>query len=190
MAMDSVGAIINHSMTISNMIAVEQERERKHAINPRCKPANFGGVASYIEYATGVKCSAEDVKKVLTKQPISAIIKTQKGSERNEKSSEVKPTRQEIAETHSPKVMHIRAGQQCDRVLSEVRRRVEPVGTLALFIWRRADVPGAPHFTRVAICTISALKIWLFYLLYFIPKWGIIIVSRGKRLLKGTTQKP
>ena len=57
----------------------------------------------------------------------------QKGSERNEKSSEVKPTSQEIAETHSPKVMHIRAGQQCDRVLSEVRRRVEPVGILALF---------------------------------------------------------
>ena len=57
----------------------------------------------------------------------------QKGSERNEKSSEVKSTRQKIAETHSPKVMHIRAGQQCDRVLSEVRRRVEPVGILALF---------------------------------------------------------
>ena len=57
----------------------------------------------------------------------------QKGSERNEKSSEVKPTSQEIAETHSPQVMHIRAGQQCDRVLSEVRRRVEPVGILAHF---------------------------------------------------------
>ena len=70
----------------------------------------------------------------------------QKGSERNEKSSEIKPTSQEIAETHSPKVMHIRAGQQCDRVLSEVRRRVEPVGILAFFIWRRADVPGAPNF--------------------------------------------
>ena len=70
----------------------------------------------------------------------------QKGSEINEKSSEVKPTSQEIAETHSPKVMHIRAGQQCDRVLSEVRRRVEPVGILALFIWRRADVPGALNF--------------------------------------------
>ena len=55
----------------------------------------------------------------------------QKGSERNEKSSEIKPTSQEIAETHSPKVMHNRAGQQCDRVLSEVRRRVEPVGILA-----------------------------------------------------------
>ena len=69
----------------------------------------------------------------------------QKGSEINEKSSEVKPTSQEIAEMHSPKVMHIRAGQQCDRVLSEVRRRVEPVEILALFIWRRADVPGAPN---------------------------------------------
>ena len=57
----------------------------------------------------------------------------QKGSERNEKSSEVESTRQKIAETHSPKVMHIRVGQQCDRVLSEVRRRVEPVGILALF---------------------------------------------------------
>ena len=70
----------------------------------------------------------------------------QKGSERNEKSSEIKPTSQEIAETHSLKVMHIRAGQQCDRVLSEVRRRVEPVGILALFIWRRADVPSALNF--------------------------------------------
>lgn len=67
MAMDSIGAIINHSITISSMIAAEQEQERKHAINPRCKPANFGGVASYIEYATGIKCSAEDVKKVLTR---------------------------------------------------------------------------------------------------------------------------
>ena len=69
----------------------------------------------------------------------------QKGSERNEKSSEIKPTSQEIAETHSPKVMHNRAGQQCDRVLSEVRRRVEPVGILALFIWRRAHVRCAPN---------------------------------------------
>ena len=72
-------------------------------------------------------------KKVLTKQPNGAIIKTQKGSERNKKSSEVKPTSQEIAETHSPKVMHIRAGQQYDRVFSEVRRRMEPVGILAHF---------------------------------------------------------
>ena len=81
----------------------------------------------------------------------------QKGSERNEKSSEVKPTSQEIAETHSPKVMHIRAGQQCDRVLSEVRRRVEPVGILALFYLAarartmRAEftiIPQPPHFVK------------------------------------------
>ena len=53
-------------------------------------------------------------KNLLTNQPKGAILKAQKGSERKEKSSEVKPTSQEIAETHSPKVMHKRAGQQCD----------------------------------------------------------------------------
>ena len=57
----------------------------------------------------------------------------QKGSEINEKSSKVKSTSQEIAGTHSLKVMHIRVGQQCNRVLSEVRRRMEPVGILAHF---------------------------------------------------------
>lgn len=43
MAMNSVEAIINHSLTISNMIADEREQERKHALNPRCKPANYAG---------------------------------------------------------------------------------------------------------------------------------------------------
>lgn len=48
MAMNSVEAIINHSLTISNMIADEREQERKHALNPRCKPANYAGVAGYM----------------------------------------------------------------------------------------------------------------------------------------------
>ena len=49
MAMNSVEAIINHSLTISKMIADEREQERKHALNSRCKPANYAGVAGYIE---------------------------------------------------------------------------------------------------------------------------------------------
>lgn len=67
MAMNSVEAIINHSLTISNMIADEREQECKHALNPRCKPANYVGVASYIEYATGIHCTADEVKKALTR---------------------------------------------------------------------------------------------------------------------------
>lgn len=65
MAMNSVGAVINHSLTISNMIADERERERKHALNPRCKPADYTGVAGYIEYATGIHCTADEVEKAL-----------------------------------------------------------------------------------------------------------------------------
>lgn len=67
MAMNSVGAIINHSLTISNMIADEREQARKHALNPRCKPADYTGVAGYIEYATGIHCTADEVKKALTR---------------------------------------------------------------------------------------------------------------------------
>lgn len=63
MAMNSVEAIINHSLTISNMIA----DEREHALNPRCKPANYAGVAGYIEYATGIQCTADEVEKALTR---------------------------------------------------------------------------------------------------------------------------
>ena len=103
---------------------------------------------SLVEYA---------IKKYLTKQSRGAIIKIQKGSERNEKSSEIKPTSQKIAETHSPQVMHIRAGQQGDRVFSEVRRRMEPVGILVLFYLAarartmRAEftiIPQPPHFVK------------------------------------------
>lgn len=67
MAMNSVEAIINHSLTISNMIADEREQERKHALNPRCKPANYAGVAGYIEYATGIQCTVDEVEKALTR---------------------------------------------------------------------------------------------------------------------------
>ena len=67
MAMNSVEAIINHSLTISKMIADEREQERKHALNPRCKPANYAGVAGYIEYATGIQCTADEVEKALTR---------------------------------------------------------------------------------------------------------------------------
>ena len=66
MAMNSVEAIINHSLTISNMIADKRERERKHVLNPRCKPANYAGMTGYIEYATGIKCTADEAEKALT----------------------------------------------------------------------------------------------------------------------------
>lgn len=67
MAMNSVEAVINHSLTISNMIADEREQTRKYLLNPRCKPANYAGVAWYIEYATGVHCTADEVEKALTR---------------------------------------------------------------------------------------------------------------------------
>ena len=114
----------------------------------------------------------------MTKKPRDAIIKTQKGSEKNEKSSKVKFTRQEIAETHSPKVMHIRAGQQCDRVLSEVRRRVESVGILAHFL-RRVYCPCAPnpHYTTSPqICQAKNVKN---FKKFFIPKLGRVSVLKS-----------
>ena len=59
MAMNSVEAVINHSLTISNMIADEREQARKHAY--------YAGVAGYIEYATGITCTADEVEKALTR---------------------------------------------------------------------------------------------------------------------------
>lgn len=131
-------------------------------------------------------------KKVLTKQPRGAIIKTQKGSERNERSSEVKPISQEIAETHSPKVMHIRAGQQCDRVLSEVRRRVEPVGILAHFYLTRRGRPAPPvfplYYTSASLSIVNLHKFYTrripkfcaFCLLYYFI--DVLYYNQGKGL--------
>ncbi len=62
MAMDSVMGVINHSTTIYRMMRTELQQEQKHANNRKCKPAEWGGVANYIEYATGVKATAEEVR--------------------------------------------------------------------------------------------------------------------------------
>ena len=58
-----IGGLMNHVCATSNMVRQEWEQERKHANNARCKPANWGGVASYIEYAFGIECTAEEVDK-------------------------------------------------------------------------------------------------------------------------------
>lgn len=59
----NVDGIINHCLTVADMIATEKERDRKHAVNARCKSGNYGGIANYIEYAFGVPCTAEEVEK-------------------------------------------------------------------------------------------------------------------------------
>ena len=61
----NIGGIINHTITLNNMIKAELERERKHAENARCKPADWGGIAYFIEYAFGIKCSEEELLKEL-----------------------------------------------------------------------------------------------------------------------------
>lgn len=62
MAMNTVMGIINHSTTIYHMMRTELQQEKKYANNKRCRPASWGGVASYIEYATGVQATAEEVR--------------------------------------------------------------------------------------------------------------------------------
>lgn len=61
MAMNSIGSILNHSTAIYHMVREQLNQERKHLENARCKPANWDGVSSYIEYATGVIVAPEDV---------------------------------------------------------------------------------------------------------------------------------
>lgn len=63
MAMNSIDAIINHTTAIHNMICTQLAQERKRASNARCKPADWDSVALYIEYATGVKSTGEEVRK-------------------------------------------------------------------------------------------------------------------------------
>ena len=60
--MNTIEGIMNHTLTINRMIKEELEQDKKHLANKRCKPANWNRVASYIEYATGVKCTGEEVK--------------------------------------------------------------------------------------------------------------------------------
>lgn len=62
MAMTSVMGVINHSTTIYRMMRTELQQEKRHASNHRCKPASWDGVANYIEYATGVKATGEEVR--------------------------------------------------------------------------------------------------------------------------------
>ena len=61
MAMNSIESIFNHSTTIYHMVREQLNQEQKHLQNARCKPANWGGVSAYIEHATGVVVSPEDV---------------------------------------------------------------------------------------------------------------------------------
>ena len=68
MAMNSVGAIINHSANIMGMIRDEIEQEQKHLKNARCKPANWNGIACYIESATGISCTGEEVRMEVMKR--------------------------------------------------------------------------------------------------------------------------
>lgn len=57
----NLGGLINHTITLSNMIKTEKERDRKHAENARCKPGQWGGVAEYINYAFGIKCTEAEL---------------------------------------------------------------------------------------------------------------------------------
>ena len=64
------------------------------AINPLIALVAVGiaGVFFFVWCLKEMEEQEKKLKEMLTKQSISVIIKTQKGSERNEKSSEVKPT--------------------------------------------------------------------------------------------------
>lgn len=45
---NSVDHFFNMAANVSQRIRQELAQERKHALNPRCKPANWGSIASYI----------------------------------------------------------------------------------------------------------------------------------------------
>lgn len=52
--------ICNHAVTLANMMREELKQEAKHAANPRCKPAEWGGIATYVEYAYGIEKPSKD----------------------------------------------------------------------------------------------------------------------------------
>lgn len=60
-----IGGLINHVCAVSNMVKAELEQERKHANNARCKPANWGSVATYIEYGFGIECTGDEVREAV-----------------------------------------------------------------------------------------------------------------------------
>lgn len=57
----TIKGLMNHISTIKSMVAHELEQKRKHEANARCKPANWGVIANYIEYGFGIKTTAEEV---------------------------------------------------------------------------------------------------------------------------------
>ena len=60
---NNVDALFNHANTIIKMARAEKLQEAKFSANKRCKAPNWGGVVNYIEYATGLKATEEEVRK-------------------------------------------------------------------------------------------------------------------------------
>lgn len=60
--LDSIG-LFNHVASLASMMRRELDQERKHASNPRCKPANWGSLISFIEYAFEISPTAEEIEK-------------------------------------------------------------------------------------------------------------------------------
>lgn len=63
----NLGGLINQTITLNNMIKEELQHDCKHAENARCRAGQWGGVAAYIEYAFGIKCTGEEVREELNK---------------------------------------------------------------------------------------------------------------------------
>ena len=57
----NIGGLINHTITLNNMIKEELEKDRKHAENARYKAGQWGGVVNYIEHAFGIECTEEEL---------------------------------------------------------------------------------------------------------------------------------
>lgn len=57
----------NHAFTFCQMMKQELEQEKKHALNARCKPANWNGISSYLCYALGEKPSPKEIEKIAHK---------------------------------------------------------------------------------------------------------------------------
>ena len=57
----------NVSANFTTMMKQEQEKAEKHALNPRCKDADYGGVQSYISEVVGINCTVEMLQKIAKK---------------------------------------------------------------------------------------------------------------------------
>lgn len=56
--------ICNNAIILSNMMRKELNQEAKHMANARCKPANWSGIACYVESTYGIRPTEEEIQKM------------------------------------------------------------------------------------------------------------------------------